>query len=122
MREVVARVHPISIHGTQVLDLELNQGAGEFGGVSKILRKLIGLEFVLSAEDVHQELDDCVHWCESVREEDEPDYDWEFVVEAEGLVEGFVVDEDREEGEDVEEMRLANVSVLKLYIMFNKLT
>ena len=68
--------------------------------------ELIGLEFVFAAEDVHQELDDCVHWCQSIGEEDEADYDWEFVVEAEGLVERFIVDEDGEEGEDVEEVGL----------------
>jgi hypothetical protein len=41
------------------------------------------LEFVAPAEDIHEELDDCVHWCESVREEDESYYDRKFGVEAE---------------------------------------
>jgi hypothetical protein len=103
---VVACIHPVGIHGAQILDLQLDQGAGKLGGVTQLLRKFIGLEFVSAAEDVHQELDDCVHGCKGIREEDESNYDGEFLMESEGLVEGFVVDEDREEGEDVEEMGL----------------
>jgi hypothetical protein len=66
VREVVTRIHPIGIHSAQILDLKLDQGAGELGGVTKVLRKFIGFELVLSAEDVHQELDDCVHWSEGI--------------------------------------------------------
>jgi hypothetical protein len=47
------------------------------------LCELIGLELVATAQDVHQELDDSVHWCKGVREEDETDYDGELLVEAE---------------------------------------
>lgn len=64
------------------------------------------MELVLSAQDVHQKLDNCVHWRKSIREEDEPNDDWELVMESEGLVEGLVVDEDGEEGKNVEEMGL----------------
>ena len=71
-----------------------------------------GLELELSAQNVHQQLHHRVHWGEGVREEDEANDDREFLVEAEGLVEGAVVDEDREEGEDVECMELENVRSL----------
>lgn len=103
---MITGIHPIRIHGAQVLDLELDQGAGKLGLVTQLLRKRISLEFVLSAEDVHQELDDCVHRCKSVGEENEADYNWVFAVEPEGLVERVVVDEDGEQGEDIEEMCL----------------
>jgi len=106
VREMVACIHPIRIHGAQVLDLELDQRAGQFLLVSQLLCELIGLELIAAAENVHEKLDDSVHWCECVGEEDESDDDGEFLVESEGLVEGCVVDEYREKGEDVEEMRL----------------
>ena len=67
------------------------------------------LEFEFSAQNVHQQLHHRIHGCESVREEDKPNDDGEFLVEAKGLVEGTVVDEDREEGEDVECMELKHV-------------
>ena len=54
------------------------------------------LEFEFSAQNVHQQLHHRVHGCESVREEDEPNNNGELLVEAKGLVEGTVVDEDRE--------------------------
>ncbi len=80
---MIACIHPICVHGTQILDLELDQRTCELSRVSQLLRKFIGLEFVAPAEDIHEELDDCVHWCESVREEDESYYDRKFGVEAE---------------------------------------
>lgn len=103
---MVACIHPIRIHCAQILDLELDQRTSQLCLVSQLLRELIGLEFVATAEDVHEQLDDCVHWCQSVGEEDESDYYGELFVETEGLVEGLVVDEYGEEGEDVEEMGL----------------
>ena len=103
---MVARIHPIRIHGTQILDLQLNQRTRQLRLISQVQCELIGLEFVATAENIHEELDDGVHWGQSVGEEDETDYDGEFFVETEGLVEGFIVDEDGEEGEDVEEMGL----------------
>ena len=93
---MVASIHPIRVHRAQILDLELDQRTSEFSRVSQPLCEFVGLELVSSAEDVHQELDDCVHWCQGVREQDEADYDGEFLVEAEGLVEGFVVNENGE--------------------------
>ena len=110
MREMVACIHPIRIHRAQILDLELDQRTSELCRVSQLLRKFVGLELVATAEDVHQQLDDCVHWCQSVREEDESDYDGELFVEAEGLVEGLVVNEYGEESENVEEMGLHSVN------------
>lgn len=67
------------------------------------------MEFEFSAQDVHQQLHHCVHGCEGVREEDESNDDGKLLVEAEGLVEGAVVDEDGEESEDVERVELGNV-------------
>lgn len=67
------------------------------------------LEFKLSAQNIHQQLHHRVHRCEGVREEDEANDDGELLVEAKGLVEGAVVDEDGEEGEDVECVELENV-------------
>ena len=69
-------------------------------------RLLTGLELELPAEDVNELVDDGVLGREHVGEEDEADDDGEVVVEAKGLVEGVVVDEDGEEGEDVEEVEL----------------
>lgn len=114
---MVACIHPIRIHRAQILDLELDQRTSELGRVSQLLRKFVGLEFVAAAEDVHQELDDCVHWCKSIGEEDEADYDGKFFVEAEGLVKGFVVDEYGEEGEDVEEVGLYILSIRSFSIL-----
>ena len=53
------------------------------------------LEFESSAQDVHQELHQVFRGCEDVREENEANNDRELLVEAEGLVEGAVVDKDR---------------------------
>ena len=107
--EVVRGVHPVCVHGAQVLDLELDEGLCELGAVAELLRELVGLELVAPGEDVHQQLDHGVHGGEGVGEEDEADDDGHFGVEAEGAVEGFVVDEDGEEGEDVEEVDLGGI-------------
>ena len=74
-----------------------------------VLEMLPSLEFELSAQYVHQQLHHRVHRCKSIREEDESYDDRELLVEAEGLIEGAVVDEDREEGEDVERVKLGHV-------------
>lgn len=95
--EVVARVHPVGVHGAQVLDLQLDKRLGQVAAVAQFLRKLVGLELVAPREDIHQQLDDRVHGRERVREQDEADDDGEFVVEAEGLVKRFVVDENGKE-------------------------
>jgi hypothetical protein len=104
--KVVACIHPVGIHGAQILDLQLDQRTSQLGRVSQFVCEFIGLELIATAQDVHQELDDGIHWCKGVGEENESDYDREFLVEAKGFVKGSVVDEYREEGEDVEEMGL----------------
>ena len=58
------------------------------------LEMLTSLEFESSAQDVHQELHQVFRGCENVREENESDDNRKLFVEAEGLVEGAVVDED----------------------------
>jgi hypothetical protein len=109
---VIARIHPVGIHGAEVLDLQLDQGARELRRVTQLLCELISLELVPSAEDVHEKLDDGVHGRKSVGEEDEANYDREFLVEAEGFVERTVVDEDGEQGKYIEEVRLSNVNLV----------
>ncbi len=106
MAVVVARIHPVGIHRAQVLDLQLDQTLRQVFLVAEIECELVRLELEFSGQDVHEELDDGVHGCQSIREEDEADYDGALVVEAEGLVEGAVVDEDGEEGENIEHMEL----------------
>jgi hypothetical protein len=34
---VVRRVHPVSVHGGQVLDLEFDEGRGELSGVAELV-------------------------------------------------------------------------------------
>lgn len=41
MREVVARVHPVSVHGAEVLNLQLDEGAGKVFGVTKFHGKFV---------------------------------------------------------------------------------
>lgn len=103
---MVRGVHPVGVHGAQVLDLQLDERLCEFGAVAEFLRELVGLELVAPGEDVHQQLDHGVHGREGIGEEDEADDYGHLGVEAEGFVEGLVVDEDGEEGEDVEEVDL----------------
>ena len=72
MREVIARVHPISVHGAEVLDLQLDKGASEIFGVTELDGKIVwqqcqycqltslalesvtSLELEFSAQNVHQ--------------------------------------------------------------------
>ena len=83
MREVVACIHPVGIHCAQILDLQFDKRSSQLSRISQLLCELIGLELVATAQDVHQELDDSVHWCKGVGEENETDYDGELLVEAE---------------------------------------
>lgn len=73
--------------------------------------RLTSLKFEFPTEDVHQQLYYRVHGCEGVRKEDESDDDGELFVKAKGLVEGAVVDEDGEEGEDIECVKLVKVRI-----------
>lgn len=43
VRVVVASVHPVRVHGAQVLDLQLEQGLGELLGVTEFLGEFICL-------------------------------------------------------------------------------
>ena len=103
---MIARIQPVGIHSAQVLHLQFDQRLGELSRVAEFLRKGIGLELELAAQDVHEQLEDGVHGAHGVGEEDEADHDGLLAVEAEGLVQRLVVDEDGEEGEDVEHVRL----------------
>ena len=108
MREVIACVDRIGVEAAQVLGVQLEQRASEIGSVTEIHGELVGLELVLARDHVHTELDNHVEGGERVVEEEEADDDGALGVELEGGVEGAVVDEDGEEGEDVEEMGLGN--------------
>ena len=76
----------------------MSEGQGE--GVS--------LKLVFAGEDIHEELDNGVERGEEVGEEDEAD-DNGLLGEGEGVIQGGVVDEDREESEDVDEVELETV-------------
>lgn len=84
VREVVAGVHPVGIHGAEVLNLKLEERAGELLGVTKLLGESIGLELELAADNVHKEVDDEIHGGESIREEDESNNDGVLLEETEG--------------------------------------
>jgi hypothetical protein len=70
------------------------------------------LKLKFPAQDVHQKLHHCIHWCECVRKEDETYDDRKLLVEAESVVKRSIVDEYREQCEDIEHMELGLVSVL----------
>lgn len=109
MREVVAGVHPVCVHGAQVLDLELDQRSSELLLVAQVACEVISLELELATNNVHSELDDEIHGCECIREEEETNDDGALQDETKVGVQRGVVDEDREEREDVEDMSLAKV-------------
>ncbi len=106
MAIVVAGVHPVRVHCRQILDLQLDQTLGEVFRKAKIHGELVSLELELSGEDIHEEFDDGVHGGEGVGEEDEANNDRVLMVEAEGVVERGIVDEDGEQGKDVEDVEL----------------
>lgn len=110
--EVIARVHPVSVHGAEVLHVQLDKRCGQLGTHTQAVGESISLELERAGDDVQEELDDSVHWRESVREEEEADDDGVLVVEAKRGIEGAVVDEDGEEAEDVEEVGLEAVLVM----------
>jgi len=108
---VVARIHPVGLHGAQVLNLELDERAGQLGLVAEVVGEGVGLELEAAGEDVHEELDDRIHGREDVGEEDEADNDGVLGQETKVGVEGVVVDEDGEEGEDVKEVDLSRAAI-----------
>lgn len=67
------------------------------------------LELEFPAQNVHQQLHYRIHRRERVREEYESNDDGKFPMKTKGLVEGAVVDEDGEEGKDVECVELGYV-------------
>ena len=107
---MVGGEQPVGIHGAKVLDLELDQGASELGIVTKLVGELVGLELKLAAENVHAKLDEGVGRAKNIREEKESNDDRVHRVETKVGIEGVVVDENGEEGEDGEEVGLCIVS------------
>lgn len=106
VREVVGRVKWVRVEGAEVLGVQLEKAAGEILSVAEVLGKLVGLEFILAGNHIHAELDDQVEGSECVVEEEEADDDGALGCELERGKEGAVVDEDREEGKDIEEVSL----------------
>ena len=41
MREVIARIHPVSVHGAEVLDLQLDEGASKILRIPELYGKII---------------------------------------------------------------------------------
>lgn len=108
--EVVGGVDPVGIHGAEVLDVQLDEGAGEREAHAETLGEGVGLELELAREHVHEQLDDGVHGRQGVGEEDEADDDGVRVVEAERGVQRPVVDEDGEQAEDVKQVGLKQLA------------
>ena len=107
MAIMITRIHPVRVHGTQILHLQLNQTFRQFLLKPQVEGEAVRFELEFAGQDVHEELDDGVHGREGVGEENEADDDGALGVEAERGVERAVVDEDGEEGEDVEHVELA---------------
>ena len=109
---MIACIHPICIHGAQVLHLKLDQTPGQFFLIPKVCCEDVGFKFELARQDIHEQFDYCVHWRKRVGEQDETNYDGMRVAEAERGVERVVVDKDAEEREDVEHVELELVKPL----------
>lgn len=114
MREVIAGEHRVGIHSAKILDLKLDEGFGEIGRVPEVTRESVSLELVSTAQDVHAQLDENVHRGQNIREEDEANNDGLHGVESKIGIQRLVVDEHREQREDVEEVELA-LSALESY-------
>jgi hypothetical protein len=108
MTVMITSIHPIGIHGAQILHLQFNQTPCQLPLIPQPARKLISFEFKLAGEDVHAEFDDTVEGGEGVGEEDEADDYGLGAVEVETGVEGCVGDEGAEEEEDVQHVELAS--------------
>lgn len=106
VREVVARIHPVGVHGAEILHVQLDERRGQLGAHAQAIGKGVGLELERAGDDVQEELDDRVHGRQGVGEEEEADDDGALIVEAKRGVQGAVVDEDGEEAEDVKEVGL----------------
>jgi len=66
----------------------------------------------LAAQDVHQKLHNSIHGGKGIREQEEANHDRLLLNETERLVHRLVVDEDGEEGKDVEHVELRNTEEL----------
>lgn len=106
VREMITGKRPVGIHGAQVLNLELDQRAGEFVIVPKLVGKGIGLELELAAQDVEEKLDNQIGGAKDIREQKEPDDDGLLGSETESGIQRLVVDKRREERKDVEKVQL----------------
>ena len=113
VRKVVTCVHPVGIHGAEILSMQLDKRAGQLGTEPETLGEIVGLELELARQDVKKQLDDSIHGGQSVRKQDEANDDGVLSVEAECIIERSVIDENGEQGEDIEEMSLSVVSVSK---------
>ena len=87
VRKVVVCVHPIRVHRTQVLYLQLDKTLGKLCLVSELLCKGIGLEFVFTAQYVHKQLNENIHRSEDIGKEDEADNDGVLLMEAKRFIE-----------------------------------
>lgn len=105
---MVAGIHPIGVHGAQILNLKLEKGTGELLGEAESLGESIGLELKLARKNVHGKLNDKIHGGQGVGEENEANDDGVLSQETESRIQRVVVDEDGEESKDVEEMGLIN--------------
>lgn len=106
MAVVIACIHPVSIHGAEILHLQLDQTACQLLLESEVRREGIGFELEFAGEDVHEEFHNGISWRQSVGEENKPNDDWMRLVESKGGIERVVIDEDTEEGEDIEHVEL----------------
>lgn len=106
MSEMVRRVQVISIHSAQVLNLELNQALSEILLVSQTSGKRISFVLEFSGHDVHQELQDSVNGSQDIAKDEESDDGRHALLEAEGLEQRPVVDEQREHDKDSERVEL----------------
>lgn len=104
---MVRGVHPVGIHAAKVLLMELDEAGAELSLVSKLVGKGVGLELPLAREHVDTEVNQSVHGRQGVVEENETDNDGVLGVETKRLVQRSVVDEDREESEDLEQVELS---------------
>lgn len=103
---MVAGVHPVGIHGAEVLDVKLDERPGELHAETDLLGKGVGLELESAGDNVQEQLNDGVQRRERVGEEQETDNDGLLGGEAKGRVQRVVVDEDREQAEDIENVCL----------------
>lgn len=91
--------------------MKLDEASAELGLIAKLVGEGIGLELPLAGQHVDQKVDEGVHGRQGIVEEDETNDDGVLSVESERLVKRSVVDEDREESENLEEVGLENMKI-----------